>query len=74
MRERDERVLHWIGILHTRYGYPPSLREIARNADVSQATAHTAVESLTRCGLVRHAPGIARSLYLTEAGREAVAL
>ena len=68
--DRQEAILRAIGALMDRQPYPPSVREIRAEADVSSVSvvAHN-MRILERMGYLSLTPRIARGVVITEAGR-----
>lgn len=65
--DRDHEVLAFIREHIDIHHYPPSMRDIAAYlGSGSIQTAHRAVKRLEEQGLIRMAPGIARSISISE--------
>ncbi len=66
-------VLKWVAAYVAERGFPPTLVEIAAVCGSPNPTAaRSIVEALEAKGLVTHEVGKARTLALTEAGRDAL--
>ena len=70
---RSLAVLAAVDSLTQQTGYSPSVREVGKVAGVSSSsTAHDHLQRLQELGLVAFCPKMARTLRLTEAGRQAL--
>jgi SOS-response transcriptional repressor LexA len=63
---RQAAVLRAVCDLTARQGYPPTFREVAREAGISLATARQKVAALKRLGVLQHDEGVCRSLRTKE--------
>lgn len=67
------RYLRAIDKLTKRRGFPPSIREICRELNMSSANASwQVIDRLIKVGMVTRGPRISRSLVITESGRMAL--
>lgn len=68
-RKLDQRaLLNHIVETSERLGYPPSVREIADEFDVSRGTAQNALKLMLTAGLIARPAGVARAVAVTPAG------
>lgn len=65
----QRRILKAIKNYLSENGYPPSLREIALQADLSLMVVYRQLIQIELKGYLVRTPGISRGLALTEAGR-----
>ena len=61
---RQKDVLAAIGELTRRYGYPPTLREIARAVGLCLSTTSYYVSTLEAKGAISRVPGIPRTIVV----------
>lgn len=67
-----EQVLRAVAVLRERKGYPPTIREVAEEIGLTYDPTNQRLRHYERDGLVKRAPGIARSLRLTPEGEAMV--
>lgn len=72
--QRRKGIVRFISLYLERYGYPPSVREIAQAAQVVVKGAWRYLHVLAREGLLTIQPRVARSVRVTAAGRDYAAL
>lgn len=72
MTQRQRDYLSAINRVTERLGYAPCLREVAEEVGTTVQSTTFSVGSLERQGLVRREYATARSLRLTDKGREAL--
>ena len=71
--ERQVEVLHGISRLTRAFGFPPSLRDLCELLGIESTNGvNDHLHALERQGLISRRERIARSLVLTDAGRELV--
>lgn len=72
---RQLEVLRAIADLTEAHGYAPTVRELGRRIGVKSTNAvKDTLEALARRGLLRWEQGLARTLALTESGRQRIAV
>lgn len=71
--ERQEAVLSFIDAFQMEHGWPPSVREIGSNFGIRSTNGvHGYLRALEGKGLISRVAGQARSIRITERGREIV--
>lgn len=73
-QKRRKAILRFIADFANRFGYPPSMREIAGAARVALNTIFYYVKALAKLGYVEHQAHRPRALRVTEAGKEYAAV
>lgn len=74
VREHLLETLRFIALYIEQHGYSPSLREIGvRFAVKSSNASWERIDGLIKLGLIRRTPKVARSIIITEAGRQCLA-
>jgi repressor LexA len=70
LTDRQQQVLRFISDFTRRTGYPPTVREIAAELQLSSpSTVHVHLANLERLGLIRRDPSKPRALELVDAPR-----
>ena len=64
LTELEKEYLYYIKCYINEHGYPPSVREIAKNMYVSTTTAHRHLTKLVDKDYLRFSPKISRSYHL----------
>lgn len=65
--EYDE-IVRFIERFKATNGYPPTVREVAAEWDVSADSAHKQLRKMIDAGLIQVTPGLSRSMNVTGAG------
>src|SRR5438093_3385296 len=66
LSRRQQRMIDRIGSITVLRGYPPSIREIARELRMSIGTVHAELRALENDGLIYRTHGRARALELAD--------
>jgi len=70
---RQKQVLKYIYDYLSRFGYPPTVRDIAKMHSCSVKGAYDHILALEKRGLIRRSARVSRSISITESGLEVVA-
>lgn len=72
LSSRQEAILRFVGKYHEKNGYSPTLREIGADVGLSSTQSVTGqLRTLKAKGLLGYQPSCARTVFLTDEGREA---
>lgn len=66
LSERQERIWRYVARFVDRHGYAPSIREIMHVEHTSTSVVKYNLDRLAELGVLRRAPGLARSIVLIE--------
>ena len=70
---RRRQILRFIARYSAERGAPPSIREISEATRVNISCVHGHLAWLAECGLIARPPRLARAVFVTDAGRAALA-
>ena len=68
----QKQTLKYIQAFITNHGYPPSIQEMADGHDVACNAIQGRIEALHKKGFVNKKHGVARSIVLSDKGRDAL--